>query len=143
MKCNFCHDYMTSVYVNDPNNESKVKKNIGFMCLRCDTIRASNDYLQKIKRDIEDSDQHEQARPKFNEYSKPEKCPKCKGKSFEEIASKVPTWTSYENSDGSKNWQLNNPSIRFECKKCRKYSSSISLPMPYPLPKKYRNPPKS
>ena len=145
MKCNICDKLMVSVYVTDPLSNSKTKKAIGKICLRHGIEHASTPYFQELKYKLAKIDETEKEtkghhkRPEFHGIAVPI-CSKCGGKTFDKHTNKKPEWASYENSDGSKNWQLNNPYVKFTCKKC-KQTITAGLPMPHPLPKKYKKQP--
>jgi len=110
-----------------------------------DPLEKSTPFFQKLKQRIAKEDKQKKnekghrERPKFPNPITPQ-CSKCKSKSFDKKKFN-PSWAKYENSDGSPNYQLNNPYIEHTCKNC-KTPFKVSMPMPYPLPKKYKTSPK-
>ena len=141
MKCTICDRLMVSLYINERQSSSKTKKPIGKICLNCGGVNSPTEYFKELKQKITKEEEGKRKKP-LHIKSENHQCSNCKSKRFTKRKFNKPTWTKYPNSDGSQNWQLNFPYIRWTCKRC---SSTItqSMSMPYPLPKKYRIPPKN
>jgi len=136
---------MVSLYITPPNEKSKIP--IGKICIKCGIVDSPTLEFQKLKRKIVKEEESEQNKKGYHKKPLHHRehsftCWKCKSKRYSKKEKVKPTWAKYENSDGSPNYQLNNPHISYTCKKCEAISKK-SLPMPYPLPKKYLIPPKN
>lgn len=137
---------MVSVYITEPKSTSKSKKPIGKICVKCGIIDSITPYFQKLKKQIEIEEEKERQTIGYHEKPKhqrehPFTCWHCRSKRYSVKEKIGPMWASYPNSDGSINYQLNNPYISYTCAKCKEISRT-SLQMPYPLPKKYLQHPK-
>ena len=145
MKCNLCHRRMVSLYITPPNKKTKVS--IGKICIKCGIVESPTLEFQKLKRQIikdEESEKNKKGyhgKPLHNREH-PFYCWKCKSKRYKTKEKVGITWGKYENQDGSINYQRQNPALLYTCKKCNA-QNRVSLPMPYPIPKKYLTPPEN
>jgi len=150
---------MVSLYINDTytkeNKEKKLKKRIGVICPKHGMPFNPTEFFTELQQQLSNDDFKKEnemghhKRPEFHGIGIPicdkitniEKQTKCNSKLHDKKLFSKPSWHRTDNKDGSFSYQLNNPYIEFICKKCRTRRTA-GLPMPYPLPKKYREPPK-
>ena len=130
MKCR-CGFNLVNVYVAD--KETKNKEPIGKICFHCDLVRVPTEYFQKLKKEKHQQKEDQNKMPQFSAFN--ERCDKCPSKRYWKRKF-PPKKVKYKQSDGSWGEQLNNPYIRYTCRRCNNVWR-VSLPMPYPIPKKY------
>ena len=131
MKCKWCGFNLVNIYVAD--KKTKNKEPIGKICIHCDLVTSPTDYFQQLKREKYKVKEERKKKPQFSAFE--EKCNKCNSKRYSKRKF-PPKKVKYPHGDGSWGEQLNNPYIRYICKRCNN-TWMVSLPMPYPIPKKY------